>query len=95
MKSKTIRVRAAEGRVVVFPQGTVAGPGRTNLRLAGSEDVALEGAITGEMEVAFDAFVRGRLRAGDLVEVGGATAADPSKDMRAPATPNLSAAKKE
>jgi hypothetical protein len=115
MRAKTIRVRAADGRVVVFPQGTLAGPGRTSFRLAGVGATA-DGATEGELEVNLDAFVRGRLRAGDLVEVevelapgpeGDAvaaeppnrratdqTAAEPSKNMRAPAGPNL-AAKKE
>jgi hypothetical protein len=92
MSTPTIRVRAAAGVVVTFPQDTIAGPGATHLRLAGARPAVtkviggraleLEPAAPADpdIEVPYDAFIRKRLRAGDLVIVD-----DPPRDTAAPA----------
>jgi hypothetical protein len=53
-------VRAAEGRTVTFPKATLVGAGRSIVRMVPADPPV-------ELEV--DRFVRGRLLAGDLVEV--------------------------
>lgn len=50
------------GRTVIPPRGVVAGPGATNLRYDAGETIELPADKV-------DRYIRGRVRAGDLVEV--------------------------
>lgn len=70
-KPKTMLVEAAEGRIVTFPLGTLAGPGRSHRKLRGAMAAIEKHGIEATpadppVEVGVDAFVRRRLRAGDL-----------------------------
>lgn len=100
-KTPIVKVRAADGCTVTFPQSVIAGPGATNLRLVGkiapvTEEIA---GVVVEVEpgrpadepidVFYVDFTRKRIAAGDLVllEVGGKKIAPADK------RPNLAAAK--
>lgn len=72
------RFRVPEGRVIVLPQGLLAGPGATNLRLDPGKTVDLEDDRCQQ----FGRYINGRLRAGDLVE--DASAPDPDHASAAP-----------
>lgn len=99
-KTLIVKVCAADGCTVTFPQRTIAAGGATNLRLSGkiapvSKVVAgvvveLEPGRDADppIEVAYDDFTRGRVHAGDLVvlEVEGKKAVPEKR-------PNLAAAK--
>ncbi len=60
----TRRFKAAEGRHVTMPQGLATGPGATTMRLEPGDSVDLDG----DRCQAFQRFIAGRLRAGDLTE---------------------------
>lgn len=60
--SKLRYFQVQPGRVVIPPRGVVAGPGATNLRYEAGETLELP-------DEKVDRFIRGRVRAGDLVEV--------------------------
>lgn len=55
---------------LTLPQGLLAGPGATNMRLLPGSIVTLDDAACSRNE----RFINGRLRAGDLVELDAATA---------------------
>ncbi len=78
--SKMRYFQVQPGRVVIPPQGLVAGPGATHLRFEAGETLELPTEKV-------DRFVRGRVRAGDLVEVEKASPpkAKTSKPTPAPA----------
>lgn len=59
--TKTRTFRVLQG-VLVVPQAVQAGPGATHLRLRAGEELTLPAAAVGR-------FIRGRIAAGDLVEV--------------------------
>lgn len=70
--TKTRTFRVLQG-VLVVPQAVQAGPGATNLRLRVGQDLTLPAAAVGR-------FIRGRLAAGDLVEVLPALAPPATKE---------------
>lgn len=74
MPKKTIRVRAGEGRLVVFPVRVLAAPGARPYLLEGDDVVEVERC----------SFVNKRLRARDLVEVSRDTRNDPNLVDRTP-----------
>jgi hypothetical protein len=70
--------KVAAGRVVIPPRGLLTGPGATHLRFGEGDVLELEAGKV-------DRFIRGRVRAGDLVEVkdpGPPPAAPKSKEPR-------------
>lgn len=70
--TKTRTFRVTRGLLIV-PQAVQAGPGATHLRLRAGEDLTIPAAAVGR-------FIRGRLIAGDLVEVLPALAAPITKE---------------
>lgn len=70
IKTRTFRVASG---VLVVPQAVKAGPGATHLRLRAGEEITIPAASVGR-------FIRGRLAAGDLVEVVPALAAPLPKE---------------
>lgn len=69
-KTRTFRVTAG---VFVVPQAVQAGPGATHLRLRAGEELTIPADAVGR-------FIRGRLAAGDLVEVLPPLAPTPTKE---------------
>jgi hypothetical protein len=71
MSSTTTRkYRVAEGRVCIPPKGILTGPGATAVRFNAGDEFELPAAA------AKSRYIRGRVAAGDLVDV---TAAPPAR----------------
>lgn len=72
--TRTFRVTTG---VLVVPQAVQAGPGATHLRLRAGQELTIPAASVGR-------FIRGRLAAGDLVEVLSALAAPTAAKKETP-----------
>jgi hypothetical protein len=80
MNTSTVWVRARRGLIVPFDAETATAPGAGVLRLYGAGVRSPDHPGDAPIEVPFNRFVRGRLRAGDLEK------ATPAAKAAAPAT---------
>jgi hypothetical protein len=80
MSTRTFTV--APGRALTLPKALMAGPGATHARFTGGQSFELPAERV-------DRFVRGRLRAGDLIEGAVDAAPDPAPAPRTKAAASL------